>query len=436
MLLARRLAFIVVIVMLLGLLTGCDTLANMTANNQLTATPAPSVTPNPATATPIPTVEATPDEPESLTLWIPDVLVPSSASGASTDLLNQQIAAFAESKEGITIEVRRKQVNEVGGIMPTLRTAHEVAPGALPDLTLLRREDLLQATGAELIQPMEGIVSSAIIGDFYPRVLSLGQVDGTLYGLPYAVEIQHVVYTVPATATEPMFASYLENDVSFVFPVQASGINPVFLVQYLEAGGQINANGGLVLNEDALLTVFEFYEEAAAQNLVSPDVLEYTRPADYRAMINDQAAASFVVGADLYLELLQSELSLRVASIPTASGEPITSLNGWMWVMTTTDSDNQALASEFVDWMMNIERQGEYVQSLNLLPSQRTTLRRWYNEDYATFVASVMEDARLPLMDASNSSVARAMQGALVTVIAGERTAEQATQDVIDQLAS
>lgn len=424
---------------LLAPLAACGTLEGMGTSGDATATRMPTATPIPATATSIPTVEATPDDPESLTLWIPDVLAPSAANAESTGLLNQQIADFAASEEDVTVEVRRKRINnEVGGIMPTLHTARDVAPGALPDLTIMRREDMLQAVQADLIQPMEGVVSSAVIGNLFPATLALGQVDDTLYGLPYAVDILHLAYpSADANIPEPAFAGYLENDLPLVFPAaQANSINEMFLVQYLEAGGSIDDEGELVLDEDALRTTLAFYENALQQGVISSDVLDYAHPSDYRSMITGDAEGAFLVEAGLYLALTRETESLRVAAIPTASGEPATALDGWMWVMTTIDPDRRDIAALFVDWMMDAERQEQYVQSLDLLPSQRTTLRRWQSASYMSFVGTMMENAYLPLADAGDSTVARAIQGALVTVISGERTAQQATQDVINQLES
>ena len=41
------------------------------------------------------------------------------------------------------LDVRRKRSGGLGGILPTLRTAVPVAPRAVPDLTLMRRTDMI-----------------------------------------------------------------------------------------------------------------------------------------------------------------------------------------------------------------------------------------------------------------------------------------------------
>ena len=71
-----------------------------------------------------------------------------------------------------------------------------------------------------------------------------------------------------------------------------------------------------------------------------------------------------------------------------------------------------------------------------MLPSQRTALRQWEDSGYASFIDTLLNNASLPLLDSTGSATARVIQSALASVISGQRTAEQATQDVINQLQS
>ena len=105
-----------------------------------TLTPAPPMTETP---TPVSSPVATVVNQPSLTIWWPDVLMPTVEDQPLP--LYEQLEAFAQTENGVQVKVRVKRVSDVGGIMATLRTAREVAPSALPDMTLLRRQDLLDA---------------------------------------------------------------------------------------------------------------------------------------------------------------------------------------------------------------------------------------------------------------------------------------------------
>ncbi|MEM6526699.1 MAG: extracellular solute-binding protein [Chloroflexota bacterium] len=417
-------------------LAGCDAFSPAGNAQQSTPTPSPTSTPEVA-ATLIPTVEATPDEPESLVIWLPDVLIPAVAGEDNIDLLNQQIAEFGASMD-VTIEIRRKRVRDVGGILPTLRTAKDIAPGVIPDVTLVQREDLLAAADLEVAYPVEGIVPSGIIGDLYESALRLGQVDGELFGVPYALEIQHVVYDDSVTnLRDSSFETYLEADVPFTFPAaRATGLNNTFLVQYLAAGGTLGPNGELQVNEEALLQTLRFYEEGVDADLITSQVLDYTRALEYRSVLTtDDAFGAAVVSSQVYMELLDSDAAFGVGALPTASGDQTTSLDGWMWVMTTADSDQQSIVADFIDWMLDVNRQGEYVRSLALLPSQRGAFRAWYGEAYdEAFINTLLENAQLPLIETTGGTAPRAIQTALEGVIAGEQTAREATAAVVEQM--
>lgn len=396
-------------------------------------------TPDSADATPIPTIVATPAESQNLRLWLPDTLISANPNENATDMLTEQIVAFSASESGVPIEIRRKQLRDLGGIMPTLRAAREVAPGVIPDLVLVRRDDLLVAVQDGLILPLEGIVSSAIIGDLFSSALQLGQVNNDLYGLPYILEIQHVVYVADGIdMSNTDFNTYLDNDIPFLFPAaRANGLNDVFRVQYLAAGATLNESGNLVIDEAALLGTLQFYEDALAKGLVSPRVLDYTRSEEYRnSLVSGEFSGAAVVNTELFLQLVAENENLAFVSIPTQQGLPVTGINGWLWVLTTADPTRQARAAAFLEWMMDADRQGAYVRTLNLLPSQRSALRRAYDADYAGFVSTLLPNATLPVVNVSNSFESRAIQAALASVLNGERTAAEATQDVMNQLSS
>ncbi|MBC8098496.1 MAG: hypothetical protein H7Y11_03570, partial [Armatimonadetes bacterium] len=120
-------------------------------------TPTPSVTAAvqaPATAEIAVTLEVVPATPaplvDTLTIWLPDAIAPADdvALSAALDVL---ITDYALVEPSVNIEVRRKAAFEAGGIFNQLRSANAVAPGALPDVTLLQHDDLLLAMQADLI---------------------------------------------------------------------------------------------------------------------------------------------------------------------------------------------------------------------------------------------------------------------------------------------
>lgn len=393
--------------------------------------------------TAIPTVVTTPVNSQDLVLWWPETLAPSDLPDV-TDLLNQQIGAFDASEEGdIGIDFRLKRYHDAGGILSTLRTATEVAPGALPDLTLIRRAELVSAAQAGLIYPLEGFVSSAIIGDLFDPALALGQVDGRIYGLPYVLDVMLTTYRISddrgenvTTLTTWAFDDVLSRETTLVFPAgPVTGVNNTFYLQYLDAGGTPpRSDGTMRLNEEALLTTLEFYEQAYALGIIDRQVLDYQSISDYQSALVLGEFDAAIVDSSTYLNLRHENQDFRPAPIPTESGQPISIIDGWMWVVTTGNADRQSLAARFLNWMMDTSSQREYAEAIRMLPSQRSALRGMEELVNLELMNEIIASTIIPPPESSGGTLARAMQNALNTVLTGESTAAEAVQVVLSQI--
>ncbi len=408
--------------------------ANVTA--ELIRTDTPVAIAQEPTLAPTPTLEPTPAALPSMVIWWPEPLAPLNNAEAN-ELLSEQISAFKASQGNIDVQLRRKMEGGVGGIMSTLRAASPVAPGALPDLTLMRRSDVTAAAQAGLIYPLEGLISSAISNDLYRAALSLGQVNDQLYGLPYLLEVQHMAFGPLEMPPPARFEDILAQEISFALPVaQIDQINNVLMVQYLDAGGTLPDGEVSSVNVDALFSTLSFYEDALAQGLLDPAVLNYVSAADYQADLLDRSLDGGLVNSTQYLNLLQSGTSLEFGPVPTVSGSIVGEVDGWMWVLTTSSVDRQALAGRFLNWMLDASRQGDYSQAVNMIPSQRTALQTWEDSPYIRFLRQLLNNALPPISDTEGGSIMRSVQNALVAVLSQTSTAEQAAQDLLDRLSS
>jgi ABC-type glycerol-3-phosphate transport system substrate-binding protein len=405
------------------------------ATAPVTSTPISAVQPSP-----IPTAAGTEVTEQTLVVWWPDTLAPGERTDI-TGVLDAQIAEFDESEDGlIQLEFRLKRYGDVGGVMSTLRSATLVAPDVVPDVTLIRREDLVSAVESGLIYPLDGLVAANIIGDLYGSSLELGEVNGQLYGLPYMLDVRHSV--AGATSDDEViedwsFDALLEREQQWVFPARrVSGLNSMFYLQYLDAGGTPPAgDGSLRLNRSALLTVLSFYEQANDLGLIPVEVLEYTSPQDYVTELTIGAIDTAIVSSTIYLDEVYAERSLLPGPIPTASGAAVGQINGWMWVVTTSNADRQEIAARFLNWMMNADRQVEYAEVIHMLPSRQNAVQQLNTSiiDVAMF-DTILTNAIIPLPETLNTTTARTLQNAFISVISGDSTAADAVDLVVDQL--
>ena len=399
----------------------------------------------PTTVLPTATVAATEEiAPTTLHLWWPEPLAPIDDEDAA-DQLSAQISAFQNANPTVLVDFRLKSVSDVAGqeigtLMSTLRTAAGIAPSALPDLTLIRRSDLLAAAQAGLLQPLR--TPPAILNDLHPVVVELGSAEGETYGLAYMVDVEHLAFLEGVeTPGRWRFDDVIDSEFAYVFPAgRVNTLSSVFLAQYLDAGQSETASqelligGELAIDENVLRSVYSFYEDAVEAGVINPDVLEYITPTDYAIPLVEGEVNASVVNSSLYLTLRSEGALLDYGLIPTASGESATVADGWMWVLTTPDAQQQEAAMLFLNWMMGVERQERYSRAIHMLPSQRTALRGLSDIDYAEFVDGLLTRATLPLSDTGGGTPARVVQSGLAMVIGGQRTADQATREVIAQL--
>lgn len=369
-----------------------------------------------------------------LTVWTAERHAPSSETAGGQVLL-EQLAAFDNARPDIQVEVYVKRVSGPGGMLSYLRNAPAVAPDVLPDLVLLDRESLVQANSEELVVPIEGLIDPALTDELYPAAISVGSVDGTLIGLPYVLETEHVVYRTSIYKDPPVtFEQVLESPEPFIFPAGTIGkVNRTTLTQYLAAGGILtNEDGEPALDEEALLTVLTFTADAREAGIIDPALFQLTDPAESVEMYIARQTSLAVVTSTDYLREVEVLRSTSVATIPTPDGQPFALTTGWSWCVTTDDLEHQSAVMALLNFMLNPINQGEYTQASGWLPTQSRSLTVWGDGDeYAQFADDLLANAVMRPSTAKIGEAGAAIQQALEDVLIDEMLPAQATGKAI-----
>ncbi len=365
---------------------------------------------------------------EQVRVWWPDELYPPEGDPAH-NVLEDQFKSFAQTYTTVELEVRRKRTTGLGGILATLRTASPVAPGALPDLTLMRRADMITAANEGLIVPLGDWVPDDVAeSNLLPGVRSLGEINGVLYGVPYTLNVTHSAYRPAAFSAPPAsFADVLNAGTPYLFPAGATPVSFTALLQYRAAGGRlVDESGAAMLDREPLLRVLTYYAEGTATGVFNPALVGYTRYDDYWNQF--VTGDSNLIGVDTvtFLRRRSSVPSALPVSIPTPDGAPITALDGWMWVVTTHNPEHRQRANVFLAWMMRIGGQSLFTESFGVLPSQTRALRLWDDRGYADFAQDLLTTAVLVPESQRNSSAALALQEAIIAVLEGAAPDEAA----------
>ncbi|RME40253.1 MAG: extracellular solute-binding protein, partial [Caldilineae bacterium] len=234
-------------------------------------------TPAAPAATPLPlatAADAIPSNPQpsiiTLTFWGVEQFSP------QVDLVAQQVADFEAANPNIKVKVFLKKPTGQAGIPNYLASASKVAPGVLPDVVVLSTDQLPQAWRNDLIQPLTGKLDRTISQDLLPAARQLGTVDGELAGIPFQMDVEHLVYnTTEITPTPVLWTDVLSGTAPYRFPAKGQNglLNDASLIQYLAAGASLtDPAGNLTLDEAALRALLTFYQAAVEQGILDPQL--------------------------------------------------------------------------------------------------------------------------------------------------------------------
>lgn len=388
-----------------------------------------------AAASPTPTVR-----PASLTVWWPAPLAVESESGAG-EALARQVAAY-ESAQGITVNIRTKKPDGPGGIHETLYGASQVAVGAMPDLVLVQYGELTRLVLDRLAQPFTA--SLLPVADIMNAAQSLGIVQGTLYGVPFALEVQHAAYRVAALPNPPRTPDeLLESGQRYVFPGRAvRNISQTFLAMYVAEGGRLFTEDGIPsLDREPLLHALQFFEKGVENGQFDSSALEYADALQYWSQFMSGRVDMVQVDSSTYLAQRAGGMpssgpsAVGASRAPMPGDTPPVMIEGWIFAITATEPGRRQQALDFVAWLMDSANQGALTEALGVLPSRKAALETWDDVEYASFIGDLLAGRAAPPVETIDPGIAAAMSTAFEAVMTGRATAENAAQAALASVA-
>lgn len=365
-------------------------------------------------------------------VWWPDSLYNSQAQST----INGILAEFQQNNS--TIDIRYFE-HAIGKDTHRLELTRNVAPTALPDMMLMHREDIATAVGSGLLRPISGWVPQNVLEGLSPNLLALGQVNDTLYGLPYMLDVQYMIYSPRIFATAPEdFQQVLAESTPVLFPGKArlgKVVNDMLVSQYIAEGGAfVDSEGKPSLDADALETVLTFYADGLSNGIFDPSLLSYSSPSDYRQRLSGQDTALALVNFAFFSNSSDPAISNYAASsLPTATGTHIMLMDGWVWVLLTSDPARQEQAQRLLTFLMDTDKLVDTAEGVRLLPGQQRALRV-LDDPFIDNIRNLLPNA-IFIGNEANNAAGAALQIAFESVLNGSDPSE-ATATAINSLAS
>ncbi|GAB4569956.1 MAG: hypothetical protein Kow0047_23390 [Anaerolineae bacterium] len=376
------------------------------------------------TATPSP---SSTDEMSLLWWTVPDHAPVTGPSSEAAAILAQQIADFGMQTTDGAIRVVVKKPFGKGGILDFLHTASAAAPSVLPDVVTIHSSELPIAVQSGLIQPLPAELAADLSSDFFPFARSIAEVGGSLYGIAWDADMEHVAFDARTLAATPSrWDEVLESDVRWAIPMGGNEgrVGNSILLQYMSAGGTLSDPVDIA----ALTRLLQFLDRGRRSGTI-PDVALSLPNLDacWQALARGDVNMA-EVKASRYLSQRADVPWAQPAASPTWDGTPITIGEGWILAIVTPDPERQRMALEFIRYLTTAERMAAWTAASHYLPARRSAFKfyRAPKEDgYPAFAASLLEAAVALPPGELPATLSRPLQTAVRQVLRGDAIPEE-----------
>jgi ABC-type glycerol-3-phosphate transport system substrate-binding protein len=322
-----------------------------------------------------------------LVVWAPDFFLRSQENSADRTI-DAALTQFEQNRPGVRIEVQPKALSGEASAFAYLQSAQQVAPDILPDVVLLRTDELWQAAELGLIPPLTDTERTAL-ARFYPFAQQAVIYGEQAWGIPYAADLVHLAYhpdLVPSPP--PTWEALQESGYSYLFPAGSRDgyANESALLQYLGAGGQLTEDGS-VTNPDALEAVFEFYLEGIQQGVIPEEIEQYAGLASVWTEFAEQQADMADIATTSLLTINEATANIGYRFVPTLNGSRVSLADTWAFAVLAQEGEQRRVALELLDVLLEPTIHGEWSQLAHRLPTQAAALELWpSSNDYYVFL--------------------------------------------------
>ena len=433
---SRTLRFIVHFGLLLS--TGCASIADFLstpfssppaspASTSVTASPVgTSATPTPQTETPsnvTPTGTASPTtNARVLRIWLPPEFDPNTGNPPAR-ILKQRLDDFEAEHPGLELDIRIKADEGEAGLVNSLSVTSLAAPVALPDLIALSRPALETAAMKGLLHPLDGLSTTLDDTNWYEYARQLGRIQSTGYGLPFAGDALVLVYRSEVERINS-WNDVLASENPLVFAV-GDPKALVGLALYVSAGGELlDPQGQPTLEQDTLTRVLTSFADGTLSGVFSPSLDNLVSNEQVlQAYLGERANMAIIWASDYRAP--EGQFTLPLPGLDETSGSFAT---GWVWALAGSNSENQPLAVELADYLVEAEFLATWIKATGYLPTRPDSV----TSGEATINQIVEAMQPIPSNEVLDV-LGPLMQDALMRVLNGEKP-EVVAENVIELL--
>jgi multiple sugar transport system substrate-binding protein len=261
-----------------------------------------------------------------------------------------------------------------------------------------------------LLHPIDGLSTTLQDPDWYGYAQQLAQIENIDYGLPFAGNVFSLFYR----AELGEFASWEEilgSEALLSFPAgDPQGL--VGLSLYMSGGGDtVNSQGLPTLDLDVLTRLLTLIQDGLGASMLSPSLAIVGTDGQALQLYRDRNASMVITWASNF----QPRSDEKIMPLLGLDETPSSVATGWMWALAGANTDNQALAVELAEYLVEDEFLRQWTRESGYLPTRPSSV------DDDPILTALIESAK-PLPSAEVLSVlGQLMQDALIRVLNGEQ---------------
>lgn len=414
-----------------GLLALCLALSACSAAPS--PTPATTATPAPASSSPAGTAQPSATASSNavtLTVWLPPRFDPHAGTLAAS-MLQDRLDEFSSQNPQIRLDVRVKAQEGPGRLLDALLAAKAAAPLAQPDVVLLAHNQLGEAVANQALLPLTALTASLESDDWYGFARQMGQLGGQTYALPFAADALVMVYRPAALEQLPKSWDDLLG-ATYTLGFSAADPQASFAWQQLLALPGVEAEALAGLPAEDAQAVVDFFASGSEQGLFPFWLTQYeTAEHGWSAFVEGRVPALATWSS---LAFDSRNVDVQAAPLPTADGQDFAVVRGWVWAISTAQTERLDAATKLIDFLTQAEFMAQWSAAAGLLPPRQSSLAAWSPDARQVLASQIVPNAAALLQQQANERLTLALNQAVVGLLKQELSAADAEQLLLEAL--
>lgn len=365
-----------------------------------------------------------------LLVWLPPQFDPSTQSQSATTL-GDLFTEFTAENPNVTINYRIKDTSGEASELNMLTLAANAAPGVIPALLILDRNDMITAVQKGLIDPIDtDLFSEAETWHRFARESAF--VDNDLYGVPVAGDPLVLVYRPALTGPDMNnWDEVLTRGLPIMFePNSVTDLFGMFI--YLSLGGRTTDEQGKPwLDQEILTQTLNFFLNGGQKGAFPPAIAKDSNVGQSWKQFTDGTYQITVTRFSQYRHNRRPDFTAMPLPLIDDSN-PYPLVNTWNAVIPTQNPEIQELAIELAKAIAASEFNDRWTYSSGYLPVRNNDLTNWRTDPGYEGVMLMSEKGVLIQSGNIIAKLVPILNSAISKVIQTAMTPEQAAREAID----